>query len=97
MSDLMDCSLPGSSVHGSFQARVLEWDAIAFSDTHIYNIQTYKLYIKREREISFSNWLPKLWELAGVKSGGLAIRLETRAGFLGCNLETEIPSFSNLS
>ena len=30
-SDLMDCSLPGSSVHGSFQARVLEWGAIAFS------------------------------------------------------------------
>ena len=31
-SDLMDCSLPGSSVHGIFQARVLEWGAIAFSD-----------------------------------------------------------------
>ena len=29
----MDCSLPGSSVHGIFQARVLEWGAIAFSDT----------------------------------------------------------------
>ena len=29
---LMDCSLPGSSVHGVFQARVLEWGAIAFSD-----------------------------------------------------------------
>ena len=29
--DPMDCSLPGSSVHGIFQARVLEWDAIAFS------------------------------------------------------------------
>ena len=28
----MDCSLPGSSVHGIFQARVLEWVAIAFSD-----------------------------------------------------------------
>ena len=27
----MDCSLPGFSVHGIFQARVLEWDAIAFS------------------------------------------------------------------
>ena len=27
----MDCSLPGSSVHGIFQARVLEWGAIAFS------------------------------------------------------------------
>ena len=31
LSDLMDCSLPGSSVHGIFQVRVLEWGAIAFS------------------------------------------------------------------
>ena len=31
-SDLMDCSLPGSSVHGIFQARVLECVAIAFSE-----------------------------------------------------------------
>ena len=30
-SDPMDCSLPGSSVRGIFQARVLEWGAIAFS------------------------------------------------------------------
>ena len=30
-SDPMDCSLPGSSVHGIFQAKVLEWGAIAFS------------------------------------------------------------------
>jgi len=28
----MDWSLPGSSIHGVFQARVLEWDAIAFSE-----------------------------------------------------------------
>ena len=28
----MDCSLPGSSIHGIFQARVLEWGATAFSD-----------------------------------------------------------------
>ena len=33
LSDPMDCSLPGSSVHGIFQARVLEWVAIAFSTT----------------------------------------------------------------
>ena len=33
LSDPMDCSPPGSSVHGIFQARVLEWGAIAFSDT----------------------------------------------------------------
>ena len=31
-SDPMDCTLPGSSVHGIFQARVLEWSDIAFSD-----------------------------------------------------------------
>ena len=31
LSDPMDCSLLGSSVHGIFQARVLEWFAIAFS------------------------------------------------------------------
>ena len=32
LSDPMDCSLLGSSVHGVFQARVLEWGAIAFSN-----------------------------------------------------------------
>ena len=31
LCDPMDCSLPGSSVHGIFQARVLEWVAISFS------------------------------------------------------------------
>ena len=31
LCDRMDCSLPGSSAHGIFQARVLEWGAIAFS------------------------------------------------------------------
>ena len=30
-----DCSLPGSSIHGIFQARVLEWGAIVFSDMYI--------------------------------------------------------------
>ena len=35
LSDPMDCSLPGSSVHGVFQARVLEWGAIAFSKIQV--------------------------------------------------------------
>ena len=34
--DPMDCSPPGSSIHGIFQARVLEWDAIAFSDSPLW-------------------------------------------------------------
>ena len=33
LRDPMDCSLPGSSVHGIFQAKVLEWGAIAFSNS----------------------------------------------------------------
>ena len=36
LRDSTDCSLPGSSVHGIFQARVLEWGAIAFSVTILY-------------------------------------------------------------
>ena len=36
LRDPMDCSLPGSSVHGIFQARILEWVAIAYEVTIIY-------------------------------------------------------------
>ena len=39
----MDCSPPGSSVHGIFQARVLEWSAIAFSGALLY--QNVKMQI----------------------------------------------------
>ena len=38
LSDPMDCSLLGSSIHGIFQARVLEWGAIAFSNIGVKNI-----------------------------------------------------------
>ena len=42
LSDSMDYSLPGSSVHGIFQARVLEWGAIASSATfYIYALISY--------------------------------------------------------
>ena len=34
-SDPMDCRLPGSSIHGIFQARVLEWVAVAFSEIRL--------------------------------------------------------------
>ena len=36
LSDPRDCSPPGSSIHGIFQARVLEWGAIAFSAPKVY-------------------------------------------------------------
>ena len=54
-SDPVDCSLPGSSIHGIFQASVLEWGAIAFSESnwrHRINKQAWlcfkkTLYTKR--------------------------------------------------
>ena len=40
----MDCSLPGSSIHGIFQARVLEWGAIAFSaDRVLGDVKSIKI------------------------------------------------------
>ena len=44
LSDPMDCSLPGSYVHGILQARVLEWVAIAFSEWG-YSWMTFMLII----------------------------------------------------
>ena len=48
LSDPMDCSPPGSSIHGIFQARVMEWGAIAFSmliirETQIKTTRKYHL------------------------------------------------------
>ena len=46
--DPTDCSLPGSSVHGIFQARVLEWGATAFSELsaqeNVYPISRIQVY-----------------------------------------------------
>ena len=38
LRDPMDCSLPGSSIHGIFQARVLKWGAIAFSENEVVKV-----------------------------------------------------------
>ena len=38
LSDPMDCGLPGFSIHGIFQARVLEWGAIAFSKDALFTL-----------------------------------------------------------
>jgi len=46
LSDPMDCNLPGFSVHGIFQARVLEWGAIAFSDYYSTLKQQNTLYFQ---------------------------------------------------
>jgi len=53
LSDLMDCSLQGSSVHGIFQARVLEWGAFAFSGS------SYRVLYLHERTLPFSVFVGK--------------------------------------
>ena len=57
LRDPMDCSPPGSSVHGIFQARVLEWGAIAFSDTLNSSIDSVSTYSKGKK---LKNLLPIL-------------------------------------
>ena len=63
LSDPMDCSLPGSSIHGVFQARVLEWSAIAFSDSSLMGNQRLwriakKAFNETGQEVAH---IPSLW------------------------------------
>ena len=64
LSDPMDCRLPGSSIHGIFQARVLEWGAIAFSDTQqlIYG-NNLKVYILINKEVIMSSYTYTQWNI----------------------------------
>ena len=54
LSNPMDCNLPGSSVYGIFQARVLEWVAIAFSDIVMLGLHNFifNLFVKIQSLIS---------------------------------------------
>ena len=55
LHDPMDCSLPGSSVHGIFQARVLEWGAIAFSNLVTKQQQLVDKTEQKNRTLNVSN------------------------------------------
>ena len=59
LRDPMDCSLPGSSVHGIFQARVLEWGAIAFSNQYANKsqISISSLSFSPELQVGINNCL----------------------------------------
>ena len=56
LSDPMDCNLTGSSVHGIFQVRVLEWGAIAFSMTNLDSVL-------KSRDITL---LTKVWPVKAM-------------------------------
>ena len=64
LSDPRDCSLPGSSVHGSIHARILEWVAIAFSDFIRSSVYIYtSIPISQIIPPLFFPWCPYLCSL----------------------------------
>ena len=54
LCDPMDCSLPGFSIHGIFQARVLEWGAIAFS--RVFSWPRYRTWVSCTAGRCFTLW-----------------------------------------
>ena len=64
--DPMDCSPPGSSIHGSFQARVLEWGARAFSEGISKQTETSRIL-----ETLQHNWLNSSSSMAGEDNGAI--------------------------
>ena len=70
LSDPMDCSPPGSSIHGIFQARVLEWAAITFSDLRASEANYCKLGVLEHEKFLLSQfWRPEVW----IRSASRAI------------------------
>ena len=55
LRDPMDCSLPGSSVHGIFQARVLEW--IAISGGTVAKIRKQMTILRNKKKATWDSWL----------------------------------------
>ena len=53
LCDPMDCSLPGSTIHGIFQARILEWFAISFSNTRLKGLILSKVIFSKYQECTF--------------------------------------------
>ena len=91
LSDTMDCSLPGSSVHGIFQARVLEWGAIAFSKSHLVVSNSLR-----------SCGLYSPWNSPGQNTGVASLPLlqgifptqESNSGLLHCRWIFFLPNLS---
>ena len=57
LCDPVDCSLPGSSIHGIFQARSLEWTAISFSMSLLFNMPSRLVitFLPRSQGYGFSS------------------------------------------
>ena len=99
LSDPMDCSLPGSSVHGIFQARVLEWSAIAFSrlSSLVNRIPLLKQNILETHSLVFCDYfsseVTSFEKSVLIRYSSLLIEQHIRIGMLGFIL---LLDFSNI-
>ena len=85
LSDPMDCSLPDSSIHGIFQARVLEWGAIALQQSMAKELDmTERLHF----DFTFMHWRRK-WQPTPVFLPGES---QGRGSLVGCRLWDRIES-----
>ena len=96
LSDAMDCSLPGSSINGIFQARVLEWGAIAFSTSSSGNpiIRMLVCLIWSQRFLRLSSGLFILFTLF-CSSEVLSIILSSNSLILSASDILLLINFSN--
>ena len=83
LCDPIDSSPPGSSVHGSFQARVLEWGAIAFSHLNLITSQSFTFtfhFYALEKEMA-THCSVLAWRIPGMgEPGGLPSMGSHRVG-----------------
>ena len=70
----MDCNLPGSSIHVIFQARVLEWVAIAFSETELNAVKGFSVVSEAEVDVflELSCFFNDLADVGNLISGSSA-------------------------
>ena len=75
----MDCSLPGSSAHGIFQTRVLEWVAIAFSTCYLalYKKVCWPLFQRPRVTLHRANHMKQAWAFSLYKVKDVKCRLPT--------------------
>ena len=85
LSHPMDCSLPGSSIHGIFQARVREWVVIAFSE---YNLNTPNSLSSEKAMAPYSSTLA--WKIPWMEEPG---RLQS----MGSLSQIRLSDFSDLA
>ena len=95
LSDPMDCSLPGSSIHGIFQATVLEWGAIASPESRLEGLQisglrTRCLLVSRTRHRTQRGVTGFSWSLESESLWNILVEMSIVSQNVGLEPKREI-------